>query len=46
MTRTNLRSISIAPDHNKSQLSKGQKAFNTLIKQMAASNVNCNTCFV
>src|SRR5258708_12790639 len=34
MTRTNLRSISIAPDHNKSNLSKGQKAFNTLIKQI------------
>jgi hypothetical protein len=34
MTRTNLRSISIAPDRNKSALSKGQKAFNTLIKQI------------
>ena len=34
MTRTNLSSISIAPDHNKSNLSKGQKAFNTLIKQI------------
>ncbi|MDB5832255.1 MAG: molecular chaperone DnaJ [Caballeronia sp.] len=34
MTRTNPRSISIAPDHNKSPLSKGQKAFNTLIKQI------------
>jgi hypothetical protein len=34
MTRTNLRSISIAPEHNQSNLSKGQKAFNTLIKQI------------
>jgi len=34
MTRTNLRSISIASDHNQSNLSKGQKAFNTLIKQI------------
>ncbi|OTP65966.1 hypothetical protein PAMC26577_38620 [Caballeronia sordidicola] len=31
MTRTNLRAISIVPDHNKAHLSKGQKAFNTLI---------------
>ena len=34
MTRTNLRSISIAPDHNKSHLSKGENAFNTLVKQI------------
>jgi hypothetical protein len=34
MTRTNLRFISIASDHNQSNLSKGQKAFNTLIKQI------------
>jgi hypothetical protein len=34
MTRTNLRSISIASDRNQSNLSKGQKAFNTLIKQI------------
>jgi hypothetical protein len=34
MTRINLRSISIASDHNQSNLSKGQKAFNTLIKQI------------
>ena len=34
MTRTNLRSISIASDHNQSNLSNGQKAFNTLIKQI------------
>ncbi len=34
MNRTNLRAISIAPDHNKAHLSKGQKAFNTLIKQI------------
>jgi hypothetical protein len=34
MSRTNLSSISIAPDHSQSNLSKGQKAFNTLIKQI------------
>lgn len=34
MTREIPSSISIAPDHNKSPLSKGQKAFNTLIKQI------------
>lgn len=34
MTRTNLRSVSIAPDHNKTALSKGQKTFNSLIKQI------------
>ena len=34
MTRTNRRSVSIAPDHNKASLSKGQKAFNTLIQQI------------
>jgi hypothetical protein len=34
MTRTNRRSVSIAPDHNKANLSKGQKAFNTLIRQI------------
>src|SRR5476651_606867 len=34
MTRPILRSISIASDHNQSNLSKGQKAFNTLIKQI------------
>jgi hypothetical protein len=34
MTGTNIRSISIAPNHKKSHLSKGQKAFNTLIKQI------------
>jgi hypothetical protein len=34
MTRTNHRSVSIAPDHNKADLSKGQKAFNTLIRQI------------
>jgi hypothetical protein len=33
MTKTS-RSISIAHDHNKSALSKGQKAFNSLIKQI------------
>jgi flagellar biosynthesis GTPase FlhF len=34
MTRTNLRSVGIAPDHHKATLSKGQKAFNTLIRQI------------
>jgi hypothetical protein len=34
MTRTNLRSVSIAPDHDKLALSKGQKAFNSLIRQI------------
>ena len=34
MTRTNLRSISIASDLSQSNLSKGHKAFNTLIKQI------------
>ncbi len=34
MTRTNRRSVSIAPRHNKATLSKGQKAFNTLIRQI------------
>lgn len=34
MTKTNLRPISIASDQDKSNLSKGQKAFNTLIKQI------------
>jgi hypothetical protein len=36
MTRTNFRSVSIAHDHDKPalSLSKGQKAFNSLIKQI------------
>src|ERR1700687_1493348 len=34
MTRTNRRSVSIAPGHNKASLSQGQKAFNTLIRQI------------
>jgi hypothetical protein len=34
MTRTNQKSVSIAPDHNQPALSKGQKAFNSLIKQI------------
>jgi curved DNA-binding protein CbpA len=34
MTRTHLKSVSIAPAHNKPTLSKGQKAFNTLIRQI------------
>lgn len=29
-----MRSVSIAPDHDKAALSKGQKAFNSLIKQI------------
>jgi hypothetical protein len=33
MTR-NRRSVRIAPGHNKTPLSKGQKAFNTLIRQI------------
>ncbi|WP_250518986.1 J domain-containing protein [Caballeronia sp. ATUFL_M1_KS5A] len=34
MSRTNLRSVSIGPDHDKAALSKGQKAFNSLIRQI------------
>jgi hypothetical protein len=34
MTRTNLKAVSIAPEHNRPTLSKGQKAFNTLIRQI------------
>ena len=34
MTRTNRRSVSIVPGHNKASLSQGQKAFNTLIRQI------------
>jgi hypothetical protein len=34
MTRTNRRSVSIAPGHSKASLSKDQKAFNTLIRQI------------
>ncbi|WP_197338765.1 J domain-containing protein [Ralstonia solanacearum] len=34
MTRTQHQSISIAPNQNKPALSKGQKAFNSLIKQI------------
>ena len=34
MTRTNRRSVSIAPDHSNAILSKGQRAFNTLIRQI------------
>src|ERR1700754_1530441 len=34
MAKANRRSISIAPDHNKANLSKGQEAFNTLIQQI------------
>jgi hypothetical protein len=34
MTRKNLGSVNIAPNHNQASLSKGQKAFNTLIRQI------------
>ncbi|MFM0327457.1 J domain-containing protein [Caballeronia glebae] len=34
MTRTNLRSVSIGPDHDKPALSNGQKTFNSLIRQI------------
>lgn len=34
MTRTNRQSVSIAPHQDKPALSKGQKAFNTLIRQI------------
>jgi hypothetical protein len=34
MTRSKLNAISIAPDHNQQPLSKGQKAFNALLKQI------------
>jgi len=42
MTRTNLRAISIAPDDNQPRLSKGQKAFNTLIKQIDKRRTRLN----
>uniref|UniRef100_UPI003F492569 molecular chaperone DnaJ n=1 Tax=Cupriavidus yeoncheonensis TaxID=1462994 RepID=UPI003F492569 len=34
MARTNHQSVSIAHDHNRAALSKGQKTFNSLIKQI------------
>jgi len=34
MSRKHRGSVSIAPDHNKASLSKGQKAFNVLIRQI------------
>jgi hypothetical protein len=34
MAKANRSSVSIAPDHNKATLSKGQKAFNALIEQI------------
>ncbi len=34
MTRVTRQSVSIAPTHNKASLSKGQKAFNSLIRQI------------
>ena len=34
MTRTRVRTVSIATGHDQPRLSKGQKAFNTLIKQI------------
>jgi hypothetical protein len=42
MTRTSLKSVGIAPDHNQSELSKGQKAFNTLIKQIEKRRARLN----
>ncbi len=33
-TRINRQSVSIAPDHNRTTLSQGQKTFNSLIKQI------------
>ncbi len=42
MTRANLKSVSIAPDHNKPTLSKGQKAFNALIKQIEKRRARLN----
>ena len=34
MTRTHIKTVSIAADHAKPLFSKGQKAFNKLIKQI------------
>ncbi|MFZ4539373.1 molecular chaperone DnaJ [Propionivibrio sp.] len=34
MTRTHVKTVSIATNHDQAQLSKGQKAFNNLIKQI------------
>ena len=34
MTKAIRQAVSIAPDHNKASLSRGQKAFNTLIRQI------------
>lgn len=34
MIRTHVKTVSIATDHDKLLLSKGQKAFNKLIKQI------------
>lgn len=34
MTKTHVKTVSIATDHDKLLLSKGQKAFNKLIKQI------------
>src|SRR5690348_15454575 len=34
MTKAIRQTVSIAPGHNKSNLSQGQKAFNTLIRQI------------
>jgi len=42
MTGANLKSVSIAPDHNKPTLSKGQKAFNALIKQIEKRRARLN----
>jgi hypothetical protein len=42
MTRTNLKSVNIAPDHAQPALSKGQKAFNALIKQIEKRRARLN----
>jgi hypothetical protein len=42
MTRTGAKSVGIAPEHNKPTLSKGQKTFNTLIKQIEKRRASLN----
>ena len=42
MTRRIRQAISIAPDHNKPKLSRGQKAFNTLIRQIEKRRERCD----
>lgn len=38
-TRTNRQHVSIAPDHNRTKLSQGQRTFNSLIKQIEKRRV-------